>query len=232
LLVGVCVIYGRRARTPAGQGREVPEWARGQGFSPAGDTEAVRRTGLRLGLSGVDRKLFAGIAATPLEENVQLLLHHAQLGLWLVQQGIRNGNPRRAEPRTALGKALDYVWANVVAVELPGTIGPLLVTRRRGMVVSLWIHRRLRLKTGDRDFDRAFGVLGSDAGHARRVLEPSVRSWLLAQRVPLKTVLVVDGGWCYAARHEPLRPGTVRERIDLVTGFAERLPSTAWTAPR
>ncbi|MEU5155336.1 hypothetical protein [Glycomyces sp. NPDC021274] len=230
LVVAVVATYGRRARIIATQAHEVPRWADEHGFALLDNVEAVRATGRRQGLTGSSAKLFAGIAATPFEENVKLLLHRPATGHWVVQHGIRNGNPRRAQPRTALGMALDYHWADAVAVGLPGNAGPLLITRRNRMRASLWIHRRLRLATGDRAFDREFGVVGADAGYAEMVLSKSVRSWLLEAEFPAKTVLVLDGGWCYAARHEPLRLATVPDRIALVTGFVERLPREAWKA--
>lgn len=155
LVAAVVVIYGRRARTLATQAHEVPRWAREHGFALFEDVDAVRATGRRRGLAGHSAKLFAGIAATPLEDNVELLLHRSATGHWVVQHGIRNGNPQRARPRTALGTALDYHWADAIAASLPGDAAPLLVTRRHRMRIALWIHRRLRtrpatgLSTGD-----------------------------------------------------------------------------------
>src|ERR1044071_7653069 len=85
LVVGVAAVYGGRARTIAAQSREIPRWAREHGFTAVGDFAAVRRTGLRSGLSGSARKLFAGIAATPVAERTTHLLHRADPGLWVVQ---------------------------------------------------------------------------------------------------------------------------------------------------
>ncbi|MFG3342534.1 hypothetical protein [Glycomyces sp. NPDC048151] len=228
LVVAVAVTYGRRARIIAAQTREVPRWAGEHGFTLVDDADAVRATGRRQGLEGTDAKLFAGIAATPFEDNVKLLLYRPTTGHWVVQHGIRNGNPRRARPRTALGMALDYHWADAVAISLPGTAGPLLITRRHRMRASLWIHRRLRLATGDSDFDREFAVLGADPAYMALVLDAGVRSSLLNTGIPARTVLVLDGKWCYAARHEPLRLATVPDRIALVTAFVQYLPSAAW----
>jgi hypothetical protein len=228
LVVAVAAVYGRRARTIAAQPRAIPRWAREHAFDAVPGREAVRRTGRRHGLTGNRRKLFAGVAATPVEAHTTHLLHRPGQGLWVVQHGIRNGHPLRPPPRTALGKALDYHWADAVALDLPGAAGPLLVTRRRRMRASLWLHRSLRAATGDPRFDRAFGVLCAEAAYARLVLDPPMRAWLLEQRIAAKTVLVLDGGWCYAARHEPLRTETLAARIALVTGFAERLPPGTW----
>ncbi|WP_026929457.1 hypothetical protein [Glycomyces tenuis] len=235
LVLGVAWTYARRARAIARQDRTLPAGARAHGCSltadPAGDAEALLPIGRPRGLEGTSRRLFEGVTASPrgAGELTHLMSRTSpEPAVWIAQYRTRHGHPARPAPKTALGQALGYAWGNAVATALPGSALPLMVAPRNRMRLSLWLHRRLRLRTGDRAFDRAFGVLGADADQMRLVLTGDVRRWLSEQDIPAKTVLVLEGGLCYAARHEPLLVETVPHRIELVTGFARRIPGSAW----
>jgi hypothetical protein len=113
LFLSVAYRYGRRALHIRREPKQLAAWARRQGYdfveAPDGDLSDLVPYGRRHGFTGINDRLFDGIAARPpLTQEAPgtyryLLRKPGADHMWFVLEHLRrHGNPRKAAPRTAV----------------------------------------------------------------------------------------------------------------------------------